>query len=411
MLRVMIESVRLDVVYCEGWDAAARTIVGSLTATTASERNENGEQYAVAMITPETGLPHVILEIAWQHRFLRCWHFDERGRRTSATEYRRLDDSRLFTLRVVEWAYETPEQPEFDEERARRTELEFQLDGTARQSIEPKGRSGGLSVTRTTVPIEDLMLEVPRFGDWAGLTELSEAVELRELSDSQTTQPGTPVGQRPWRPPIPLRPIGLDKVFESGTRYSLPGSDDVVRVDLRDGGTLRMPTGRLIAADPGVLDGHSEPFACTVALGEYRVELAVIVFTENPEHERVAAAKLVISDEPVASWELAVTAEQNPLLLADGRFYGFGVDTGMGCFVDAGIVEPMTAIVEKSLDTLFDVDGRSAELTDPESGANLIAFSSGWGDGAYPTWLGRTANGEVACFVADMLVLHEAVGL
>ena len=50
-------------------------------------------------------------------------------------------------------------------------------------------------------------------------------------------------------------------------------------------------------------------------------------------------------------------------------------------------------------------------MTDPESGANLIAFQSGWGDGSYPVWIGRSADGEVACFVADMLLLTNKVAL
>ena len=28
---------------------------------------------------------------------------------------------------------------------------------------------------------------------------------------------------------------------------------------------------------------------------------------------------------------------------------------------------------------------------------------SGWGDGSYPVWIGRTAAGDIACFVADLL--------
>jgi hypothetical protein len=38
-----------------------------------------------------------------------------------------------------------------------------------------------------------------------------------------------------------------------------------------------------------------------------------------------------------------------------------------------------------------------------ESGA-MVAWSSGWDDGAYPTWIGRDAGGEVVCFLADMLL-------
>lgn len=34
----------------------------------------------------------------------------------------------------------------------------------------------------------------------------------------------------------------------------------------------------------------------------------------------------------------------------------------------------------------------------------MVLRLSGWGDGAYPTWIGRYAEGGVTCFVADMLL-------
>jgi hypothetical protein len=42
----------------------------------------------------------------------------------------------------------------------------------------------------------------------------------------------------------------------------------------------------------------------------------------------------------------------------------------------------------------------------------MVVWSSGWGDGCYPTWIGYDADGAVACFIADMLLFstddHEA---
>lgn len=107
---------------------------------------------------------------------------------------------------------------------------------------------------------------------------------------------------------------------------------------------------------------------------------------------------------------MALTAGQDTILLDEGHFYGFGVDGGTGCFFDADALAAMGAIAEGSFETIaaVGIGGETAELVDPESGANLIAFSSGWGDGSYPTWIGRTADGRVACFVADMLILNKA---
>jgi hypothetical protein len=34
----------------------------------------------------------------------------------------------------------------------------------------------------------------------------------------------------------------------------------------------------------------------------------------------------------------------------------------------------------------------------------MAAWSSGWGDGVYPTWIGYDATGGLVCFVADMLL-------
>jgi Protein of unknown function (DUF4241) len=149
-----------------------------------------------------------------------------------------------------------------------------------------------------------------------------------------------------------------------------------------------------------------------------RVALAVIRFERDPAHQRVAAANLVVRQEPVVSWELALRPGEGPRLLGEGEFFSFGVDAGMAAFLDAAVLSAMVGLgtggawetlVERYLEDLH--GQQPAEVIDPASGANLIAFESGWGDGAYPTWIGRTAAGEVACFVADMLVVHDATVL
>ncbi len=38
---------------------------------------------------------------------------------------------------------------------------------------------------------------------------------------------------------------------------------------------------------------------------------------------------------------------------------------------------------------------------DEATGANIIAFSSGWGDGCYASYWGYDADGKIACLITD----------
>jgi Protein of unknown function (DUF4241) len=177
-----------------------------------------------------------------------------------------------------------------------------------------------------------------------------------------------------------------------------------------------MPSGGLIACDPTCIDVSEQvmpdtyrethqPFTATVAPGEYPVLLSLFRWVDDAPGPREAAAKLAVSDERIASWEMALRPGEDPRILPDQGFFGFGVDRGTACFFDA-LAAPAMARLTRDFVLGY---AATAELTDPQSGANLIAFHSGWGDGSYPTWVGRTASGEVACFIADMLLFDSVV--
>jgi hypothetical protein len=209
--------------------------------------------------------------------------------------------------------------------------------------------------------------------------------------------------------PRPALPRFADLVFRPGVRWTMPKPGAVV-TEFVEAGSVRLSSGRVVAADPGHLDLDAEPFTVGVAPGEYPVEVAVVRFADSPDHVRVAAARLVVSREPVVSWELAVVAGQDVAELGDNEFYGFGVDTGTGCFVDADVAHAMGEWLDDNHDTAYDdvFDAQAAPMRDPETGNALVAFVSGWGDGSYPTWIGRTGAGDVACYVVDTFVLHGA---
>ncbi|KZB81988.1 DUF4241 domain-containing protein [Amycolatopsis regifaucium] len=399
----MSEGTLLDVIYCEGWDPAARALLGRLSPGTARERDATGEQYAVALVLPGTEMPLVLFEIAWGHHFARTVHFDQQKRRQSSFEFRALGDDALFLVRVEQWTYKSDDQEEFDPKTAGHVELTFQPDGTGWVERSPHGESGGSSSTSVRKTVSELTTPRPAFGDWTAFTK-SKQLTLR-TPDVPDTDPPLPVEERPWRPSVPLQPSGLEEMFTPGTRFSLSDDLGLVEVEVRRAGKLRMPSGELVASDPAFLDRETEPFTVTVPPGDYPVEVALIRFVDEPDHLRVAAAKLVVTDVPVATWEAALRPGEDTLFLGDGHFHGYGVDSGTGCFADAAalpekvdddFIERFTE-VKPHLDlTLDGVDG------------NIILFNAGWGDGSYPTWIGRAADGTLACFVTDMLVLNDA---
>ncbi|WP_432923858.1 DUF4241 domain-containing protein [Microbispora sp. CA-135349] len=199
-------------------------------------------------------------------------------------------------------------------------------------------------------------------------------------------------------------------MFRPGERFALPEMGEIL-MDVRPGPSLVMPTGRVVAADPGCVEDDTEAFTVAVPPGTYEVSLAVAAFADDPEHRRVAGVKVTIADRPPVTWELALKPGQDPRLLSDGEFHGFGVDTGMGCLFDASAVQALAAVGDDD-DEFERISDLVCEYAwaefDAVPGVNCVAFLSGWGDGAYPVWVGRDADGDVVCFVADMLILDDA---
>ncbi len=383
----------VEIVYCEGWDPATGSIVGPLPEATAREREEAGEQYAV-VLTDER--PLVLVEISWAAHHATVWFFDERGRRDRRLTFRRWPDERLVLLAAQQWAYE-PDSAEFragePEWRTPYWRATYEPDGT--RSVSTGDWTGSGLEVPTIHP-------VPDFGRWGMVTGLHDAVTRPDPAPEDAEAPAEP----PWRPPMPLRPRQLDETFEKDARFEL---DDgaVVTVELSAGGRLRMPSGRLLVGDPDPWLHEVAPFVDTVAPGEYPLQLSVVRFADAPDHTRVAACALWVSDRPTASWNNAWREGEHPLLLGDGEFFGVGVDAGRVALVDAAVAAAFEDTIE---DAYEEMSGRAHELTEP-SGANLITVESGWGDGSYPVWVGRDAEDQPTCFVVDFLVLAAATPL
>ncbi|GAA0317083.1 DUF4241 domain-containing protein [Actinoallomurus spadix] len=208
-----------------------------------------------------------------------------------------------------------------------------------------------------------------------------------------------------------LQPRDYDRFFVAGTVFHDGGRHCTIQLDR---GRLSLSSGRVAASEPGF---PIEAFTQTVSPGRYPVVLAVVEFRDTADgdvvDERVAAARVVIRDEPVASWELALWPGRDATdLVGEDRYYGYPVDGGLASFADADAVQALQEEPDFEWweELRLDVSDRPTSPTEaegPDGEPVLVAFTSGFGDGIYPTWVGRTPDGEVACFVTDFFVVPE----
>lgn len=173
-------------------------------------------------------------------------------------------------------------------------------------------------------------------------------------------------------------------------------------------GELSVPSGRIVVGDPGTTDfAHPPPpLARSAPTGVFPVEVAL---AESHGHDtRVACARVRFAARPAVRWEPALFVGQTADS-GDGSTYG--VDTGMGCFFD----QAACAKVDESTMQAWGeaLDRRRVDTwtwhVDEVGPANVVMFSSGWGDGLYTSYWGLDAHDEVVELVTDFDVLCEPV--
>jgi hypothetical protein len=217
-------------------------------------------------------------------------------------------------------------------------------------------------------------------------------------------------------PPDFNRLLAADARLDFG--FFRAGCVVTVRI-LASGTQLRLPTGRLVAGEPWAgFGGEAGAYAFVqeVAPGTYPVELVLADFHDpgNPqgnfEFSGVAAARLVIREEPVVRWRMALQPGNDEASLGPHEFFGYPVDGGIGAFGSPEVFDRLDE-TDSSGEDLFDLSMKLfkgdevVEYVDQATGHNLVMFASGDGDGHYATWVGYTGDGEIACFLTDFLTL------
>lgn len=182
-------------------------------------------------------------------------------------------------------------------------------------------------------------------------------------------------------------------------------------------GTLHLSSGKIVACDP-LADPNENAFTQTVPPGDYPCEL------HYNDDGRPMLACLRFSDAPVAEWRIAAWEGQDPSTLKENEIFGYPVDAGMGCFMDADTAKLYFQLEAELNEKIRKEKGPDAyanlydDLVDPamaESGdydfldlhpyadkpGNILMFTSGWGDGFYASYWGYDANGKPVALVTD----------
>jgi len=130
-----------------------------------------------------------------------------------------------------------------------------------------------------------------------------------------------------------------------------------------------------------------------------------------------------IGDEATIKWEAATINNPDPDQTEE--LISYGVDAGTGCFMDWDAAQavdtqfPELDDFEDFCDQILATMGKNSfgkhraghwanVRVNNETEANIIAFSSGWGDGGYASFWGCSATGNLTGLVTDFALFPTA---
>ena len=189
--------------------------------------------------------------------------------------------------------------------------------------------------------------------------------------------------------------------FTAGTRFAREYGGPIEMSTQQIGDFLRVPSGRVVVGDPGLIDFAAlpPPFAREAPVGVFPVELALADGT------RVACARVRFAAGPAVRWEPAPFAGHG----ADESVYEVFHD--IGCFFDAAA---RAAVDEATTQVWGEAMARNRESgwmwhVAEVGGANIVMFSTGRGGGCGASYWGLDEQGGLVELVTDFGLLHEPV--
>ena len=215
-------------------------------------------------------------------------------------------------------------------------------------------------------------------------------------------------------------------------------------------GALTLTSGRIVACDPSLTEALRCPFTQSVEPGQYPVFLSV-AYEDVSGYAAIACVMLRFREGEAIRWELAQIR-----VAGSSKRDVYGVDSGRGCFMDVEAAEALYALktftpqedaeidaawltgdtsqiseaigaaadrsqtrFKQEFDERLNAEMDSNETRPPgqpwatiqvsnSTPANIIAFSSGYGDGAYASYWGYDAAGTLVCLVTDFALFPSA---
>lgn len=175
-------------------------------------------------------------------------------------------------------------------------------------------------------------------------------------------------------------------------------------------GMLSLPTGRIVAND-SLSMFETEPFAENVSPGKYPVKLYIHHIGKD---RRVSFSEIRFSAKTPVRFAPALLAEQDADTLGEKEYFGYGVDSGIGGFMDEltclkvhKLIDTSSAqlneALEEALENNYVHTYTTANITLPKESCNMVLFSSGFGDGVYPSFWGYDESDTICCLITDFL--------
>ena len=165
---------------------------------------------------------------------------------------------------------------------------------------------------------------------------------------------------------------------------------------------INLPTGKIVANDP-ICMYEFQPLSECVPAGRYPV---YIYIQHIKTDRRVALAEIRFTEDIPVRYDFAVTERFANLQFRNIYYMGYGVDSGTGGFMDLSLAESIKNYSNEQSEKLSE---KTLEITNetyvhtystlnctPENEeANIVGFSSGWGDGCYESYWGYNEKNQI----------------